>query len=54
LANVITYSFLQWKCKLSLVFPLSVEAILYDKDERPELFAYFCTRREQSDVGQCT
>ncbi len=27
--------------KLSLDFPLSVEAILYDKDERPELFAYF-------------
>jgi hypothetical protein len=32
---------LQWKQKLSLDFPLSVEAILYDKDERPELFAYF-------------
>ncbi len=32
---------LEWKCKLSLDFPLSVEAILYDKDERPELFAYF-------------
>jgi hypothetical protein len=32
---------LQWKRKLSLGFPLSVEAILYDKDERPELFAYF-------------
>jgi hypothetical protein len=32
---------LQWKRKLSLDFPLSVEAILYDKDERPELFAYF-------------
>ena len=27
--------------KLSLDFPLSVEAILYDIDERPELFAYF-------------
>ncbi len=27
--------------KLSLDFPLSVEAILYDEDERPELFAYF-------------
>jgi hypothetical protein len=26
---------------LSLDFPLSVEAILYDKDERLELFAYF-------------
>ncbi len=32
---------LQWKCKLSLDFPLTVEAILYDEDERPELFAYF-------------
>jgi hypothetical protein len=32
---------LLWKCKLSLDFPLSVEAILYDEDERPELFAYF-------------
>jgi hypothetical protein len=32
---------LRWKCKLSLDFPLSVEAILYDKNERPELFAYF-------------
>jgi hypothetical protein len=32
---------LRWKRKLSLDFPLSVEAILYDKDERPELFAYF-------------
>jgi hypothetical protein len=41
LANVITYPFLQWRCKLSLNFPLSVEAILYDEDERPELFAYF-------------
>ncbi len=26
---------------MSLDFPLSVEAILYDKDERTELFAYF-------------
>ncbi len=32
---------LQWRCKLSLDFPLSSKAILYDKDERPELFAYF-------------
>jgi hypothetical protein len=32
---------LQWKHKLSLDFPLSVEAILYDKDERLELFAFF-------------
>ncbi len=31
---------LRWKRKLSLDFPLSVEAILYDKDERPEFFAY--------------
>jgi hypothetical protein len=30
-----------WRCKLSLDFPLSVEAILYDKNERPEFFAYF-------------
>ncbi len=35
------YPFLQWKRKFSLDFPLSVEAILYDKDERPELSAYF-------------
>ncbi len=26
---------------LSLDFPLSVEVILYDEDERPDLFAYF-------------
>jgi hypothetical protein len=32
---------LHWKLKLSLDFPLSAKAILYDKDERPELFAYF-------------
>jgi hypothetical protein len=32
---------LRWKHKLSLDFPLSVEAISYDKDERLELFAYF-------------
>ncbi len=32
---------MQWKCKLSRDFPLSVEAIFYAKDERPELFAYF-------------
>ncbi len=32
---------LRWKHKLSLDFPLSVEAILYDEDERLELFAYF-------------
>ncbi len=32
---------MQWKCKLSHDFPLSVKAILCDKDERPELFAYF-------------
>ncbi len=32
---------LQWRRKLSLDFPLLVEAMLYDKDERPELFAYF-------------
>jgi hypothetical protein len=31
---------LRWNWNLSLDFPLSVEAILYDKDERPELFAY--------------
>jgi hypothetical protein len=32
---------LQRKYKLSLDSPLSAKAILYDKDERPELFAYF-------------
>ena len=32
---------LRWRRKLSLDFPLSVEVILYDEDERPELFAYF-------------
>jgi hypothetical protein len=32
---------LQWKHKLSLVFPLSAKAILYDKDETPELVAYY-------------
>ncbi len=34
------YPFLQWRRKLGLDFPLSAEAILYDEDERPELFAY--------------
>ncbi len=32
---------MQWKCKLSLDFPFSAKAILYDKDERPNLFAFF-------------
>ncbi len=32
---------MRWRCKLSLDFPLSVQAILYDEDERPELFAFF-------------
>jgi hypothetical protein len=32
---------LRWKRKLSLDFPLSAKAVLYDEDERPELFAYF-------------
>ncbi len=39
---------MQWKHKLSLDFPLTVEAILYDKDERLELFAYFV----QGESGQ--
>ena len=39
---------LRWKQKLSLDFPVSVEAILYDEDERPELFAYFL----QGECGQ--
>jgi hypothetical protein len=30
-----------WKCKLSFDIPLSFEAILYDEDERPELFGFF-------------
>jgi hypothetical protein len=32
---------LRWKCKLSLDFPLSVKEILYEEDERLDLFAYF-------------
>jgi hypothetical protein len=32
---------LQWKHKLSLDLPISAKAIVYDEDERPELFAYF-------------
>jgi hypothetical protein len=32
---------LRWKRKLSLDFLLSVTAISYDEEERPELFAYF-------------
>jgi hypothetical protein len=36
-----TVLILRWKRNISLDFPLSVETILYDKDERPELFAYF-------------
>ncbi len=32
---------LQWKYKLSLDFPPSAKAILYNEDERPELFVYF-------------
>jgi hypothetical protein len=39
---------LRWKCKLSLDFLISVEAILFDEDERPELFAYFL----QGECGQ--
>ncbi len=39
---------MQWKCKLILDFPLSVEAILYVEDEKPELFAYFV----QLECGQ--
>ncbi len=37
---------MQWKCKLSLDFPLSTKAIFYDEDERPEFFAYYV--QEQS------
>jgi hypothetical protein len=32
---------LRWKRRLRQEFPRSVQAILYDEDERPELFAYF-------------
>ncbi len=32
---------MRWKQKLSLDFPLSVKAILFDEDKRPELFVYF-------------
>jgi hypothetical protein len=32
---------LQWKQNSSLDFALAAKAILYDEDERPELFAYF-------------
>jgi hypothetical protein len=32
---------LQWKRQLHQEFPWSVQAILHDEDERPELFAYF-------------
>jgi hypothetical protein len=32
---------LRWRRKLSLDFPITVEVILFDEDERPELFAYF-------------
>jgi hypothetical protein len=31
----------QWKCQLHQAFPLSAQAILYDEDKRPELFACF-------------
>jgi hypothetical protein len=31
---------LRWKRKLHEDFPLSSQAILYNEDERPELFAY--------------
>jgi hypothetical protein len=46
-------SILRWRCKLSLDFPLLVEAKLYDKDESRAL-CLFCTRRVWSGVGQCT
>jgi hypothetical protein len=39
---------LRWKCQLHEVFPLSSQAILYNEDERPELFAYFV----QGGTGQ--
>ena len=39
---------LRWKRKLSLDFPLSAKAILYDEDERSELLAYFV----QGESGQ--
>jgi hypothetical protein len=32
---------LWWKCRLHEEIPLSSQAILYNEDERPELFAYF-------------
>jgi hypothetical protein len=39
---------LRWKCQLHEDFPLSSQAILYNKDKRPELFAYFV----QGGTGQ--
>jgi hypothetical protein len=39
--NVIMYLFCKWKHKLCLDFPPAAKAILYDKNERPKLFAYF-------------
>ena len=32
---------LQWRRKLSLDLPLSVEVILYDEDERPERYCMY-------------
>ncbi len=32
---------LWWKCQLHEEFPLSSQAIHYNEDKRPELFAYF-------------
>jgi hypothetical protein len=39
---------LRWKRQLHEDFPLSSQAILYNEDERPELFAYFV----QGGTGQ--
>jgi hypothetical protein len=39
---------LRWKCQLHEDFPLSAQAIFYNEDKRPELFAHFV----QGGTGQ--
>jgi hypothetical protein len=36
---------LQWKCQLRQDFPLVAKAMLYDEEERAELFAYYVQGR---------
>jgi hypothetical protein len=43
---------LQWKRQLCQELLLCIQAILYDEETRPELFAYFIQGRSWSSFGQ--